>query len=194
MENKLVIGILNIVEDKLREFNIQIPDDDREDSKDPIVGYQYAELHDLIKEYLEEQGVMEEDKDFVRPAEKVKVYGISIVNSEGFMDGSESYVDVRGSLRESLAYAYGRYKDTWQELKDNGELSGARLKPQRVFEDELMKYGYVGIQLDDYHVCFERFEREMSIPRNLSVDSLIQRASERSGGETSVEVERDFGL
>ena len=57
MENPLVIGILNIVEDKLREFGIQIPDDHREDSKDPIVGYQYAELHDLIQEYLEESGI-----------------------------------------------------------------------------------------------------------------------------------------
>lgn len=55
MENKLVVGILNIVEDKLREFGIQIPDDDRDGSTDPIVGYQYAELHDRILEYLEEQ-------------------------------------------------------------------------------------------------------------------------------------------
>ena len=58
MENPLVIGILNIVEDKLREFGIQIPDDDREDSKDPIAGYQYAELHDRIQEYLEEAGIL----------------------------------------------------------------------------------------------------------------------------------------
>lgn len=58
MENALVVGILNIVEDKLREFNIQIPDDMREDSTDPIVGYQYAELHDRIKEYLEDEGVL----------------------------------------------------------------------------------------------------------------------------------------
>lgn len=60
MENKLVIGILEIFEDKLREFGIQIPDDDREDSSEPIVGYQYAELHDRIQEYLEEAGVLKE--------------------------------------------------------------------------------------------------------------------------------------
>lgn len=60
MENPLVVGILNIVEDKLREFGIQIPDDDREDSSDPIVGYQYAELHDRIQEYLEDAGVLPE--------------------------------------------------------------------------------------------------------------------------------------
>ena len=58
MENSLVIGILNIVEDKLREFGIQIPDEVRDESTtDPIVGYTYAELHDRIMEYLEEQGV-----------------------------------------------------------------------------------------------------------------------------------------
>ena len=60
MENALVVGILNIVEDKLREFNIQLPDDMREDSTDPIVGYQYAELHDRIKEYLEDAGLLTE--------------------------------------------------------------------------------------------------------------------------------------
>ena len=57
MENSLVVGILDIVEDKLREFGIQIPDDEREESSDPIVGYQYAELHDKIKEYLEDKGI-----------------------------------------------------------------------------------------------------------------------------------------
>ncbi len=61
MENKLVIGILDIVEDKLREFGVQLPDEMREDSKDPIVGFHYAELHDRIKEYLEEVGVLEKD-------------------------------------------------------------------------------------------------------------------------------------
>ena len=61
MENKLVVGILNIVEDKLREFNVQLPDDMREDSNDPIVGFHYAELHDRIQEYLEEQGVFSKD-------------------------------------------------------------------------------------------------------------------------------------
>lgn len=59
MENTLVVGILKIVEDKLREFDIQIPDDDREDSTDPLVGYQYAELHDRIKEFLEERGLID---------------------------------------------------------------------------------------------------------------------------------------
>lgn len=58
MENAIVIDILNIVEDKLREFNIMLPDDFREDSTDPIVGYHYAELHDRIKEYLEEAGLL----------------------------------------------------------------------------------------------------------------------------------------
>jgi len=61
--NQTVVDILNIVEDKLREFNIQIPDDDREDSSDPIVGYRYAELHDLIKEYLEDRGMLPIQKD-----------------------------------------------------------------------------------------------------------------------------------
>lgn len=59
-DRTIVNDILDIVEDKLREFSIQIPDDDREDSTDPIVGYHYAELHDRIKEYLEEAGFLKD--------------------------------------------------------------------------------------------------------------------------------------
>lgn len=70
MENKLVVGILNIVEDKLREFGIQIPDDDRDGSEDPIVGYQYAELHDRIQEYLEEQGLVQGREGIVAPVKQ----------------------------------------------------------------------------------------------------------------------------
>lgn len=64
MENKIVVGILNIVEETLKEFGVILPDDHREDSDDPIVGYTYAELHDKIKEYLEEKGVLETQPDF----------------------------------------------------------------------------------------------------------------------------------
>lgn len=184
MENKLVIGILNIVEDKLREFGIMLPDDDREDSKDPIVGYQYAELHDRIKEFLEEQGVMEKGEDFVRPAEKVKVYGISIVNSAGFMNGNESYVVVRGSLQESLDYAYEQYEATWQELKDNGELRGSIPHNRLSFTRKMLEAGGVNIQLDDYHICFERFEWEVDVPKGLSVDAQIRDAAQRTLGES----------
>ena len=68
MENKLVIGILDIVEDKLREFGIMLPADEREGSKDPIVGYHYAELHDRIAEYLEEKGLLSEQQKTCLPA------------------------------------------------------------------------------------------------------------------------------
>lgn len=63
----MVVGILTIVENKLREFGIQIPDEDRDGSSDPIVGYQYAELHDRIQEFLEEKGI---DLDQFSPFKK----------------------------------------------------------------------------------------------------------------------------
>ena len=94
MENKLVVGILNIVENKLREFGIQIPDADREDSTDPIVGYQYAELHDQIQEYLEDAGVLRQPH---RTTEKITLYGISVLTlptdkSGGFLgDETEAH-------------------------------------------------------------------------------------------------------
>lgn len=196
MENKLVIGILNIVEDKLREFNIQIPDEDREDSKDPIVGYQYAELHDRIKEYLEDAGVMEEGQDFVKPSGKVSVHGISIVNSEGFMDGTESCVQVFGSLQEGLDYAFGRYKETVQGYNDdfiqNGLGERLRCMSPKAFSREMMLYGYVTIQLEDHHINFERFVRELDVPKSRSIDSLIQDASSRSVGGRADGAELDL--
>lgn len=192
MENKLVIGILNIVEDKLREFNIMLPDDDREDSKDPIVGYAYAELHDLIKQYLEEQGVMEEDKDFVRPAETVNVHLISMVCSEGFEDGNDSRVQAFGSLRECLNYAYMKYRSTWEELEEDDRYLEDELLTQEAFEKEMIECGSVTIQLSDCHIAFERFEREMDISKDVSLDSRLRSAFERVSGVRDASTERTF--
>ena len=215
MENKLVIGILDIVEDKLREFGVTLPDDDREDSKDPIVGYQYAELHDRIKEYLEAQGVAfgytggsakgqgpREGIGFAddfnsaeaRGSEKVKVYGISIVDSNGFMNGNDSDVHAFGSLQECLSYAYDRYCAAWKDIEEACcvEYVEDGLLSQAEFEHRLKLYGSVVHQLPDSHVAFERFEWEVGVPRELAVDAQIRAAMERSGGTRDVKLEKDL--
>jgi len=51
-ENPIVLGIIEIMESLLKQHDIQIPDDFREDSTDPIVGCAFAELHDNIRDYL----------------------------------------------------------------------------------------------------------------------------------------------
>ena len=93
----------------------------------------------------------------------IPVYGISIVNSEGFMDGSESYVEVFSSLQESLDYAFEKYKTTWNNLKNDGVLSGQRMLSKKGFMSQMVKLRGVNIQLDDCHISFERFETELKV-------------------------------
>ena len=127
MENRIVIGILNIVEDKLREFNIKIPDEYREDSDDPIVGYAYAELHDRIKEYLEEEDLIktlsfspgitvssEQAKEETISTSKPKVYCQNDKGSSDFYNSINYFSNALGELNdisedelpEALKYAY----------------------------------------------------------------------------------------
>lgn len=107
MENKLVIGILNIFEDKLREFGVQLPDDDREDSTDPIVGYQYAELHDRIKEFLEEQGVLQNQHGYLQAVKQQEedlreVCVLTCVHET--RHGTSVYGSVHATDKEALAH------------------------------------------------------------------------------------------
>lgn len=52
MEQPIVSGIVGVVSDVLRRHNVQIPDENRGDSTEPIVGCAYAELHSALHEYL----------------------------------------------------------------------------------------------------------------------------------------------
>lgn len=171
MENKLVVGILNIVENKLREFGIQIPDADREDSTDPIVGYQYAELHDQIQEYLEEAGVFED--------KSIELYGISVVNSAGYWGGNESQVDIFVSLQDSLDFAYKKYLHTWEEAREADVPDLPSKMPKKIFETQMIQFGSVCVKFDDFHVNIERFAQEIVFlpQRTSSLDTIIQSAA-----------------
>lgn len=161
MENNLVIGILNIVEDKLREFNIQIPADEREDSTDPIVGYHYAELHDQILEYLQEREII---KDHLLQENPQKVYAVSIVSSDGFANGNDSNVHMYASLRECIDKTYLNYVELWVESKDVFD-DDYPLMTKAAFEKELLKNGNVCIQCLDSHINIEFFERQIVLSK-----------------------------
>lgn len=176
MENSLVINILNIVEDKLRELNIQVPDDDREDNPSPIVGYHYAELHDRIKEYLEDIGIIGTEMQPSRINEqgnRVKLFGLSIVNPENSRDGNESYVQIFTSLRDCIHFAYNCYTSIWNQLVDNGDIDERDSNDIHFLSEEEFELqfeeGDVCIQLSDYHIQFEFFENEINLTNAMYV-------------------------
>lgn len=187
MENKYVIGILNIVEDKLREFGIEIPDDHREDSKDPIVGYQYAELHDRIQEYLEENGLLHASDHQER---RTKIHAISIVNSQGWMNGNESTVNLYPSLNECMVQSYQQYSVIMEELAEEGQLEAEDLEPMsfEAYRAIMLSDRCLNIQLSDYHILIEYYEKELTLNNSLcdpyrehtSFDDILSSAESRA--------------
>lgn len=166
MENKYVIGILNIVEDKLREFGIEIPDDHREDSKDPIVGYQYAELHDRIQEYLEENGLLHPQD---HQEMKTKIHAVSIVNSQGWMNGNESTVNLYPSLHECMDQSYQQYLSIMEELAEEGQLEAEDLEPMsfEAYRGIMLGDRCLNIQLSDFHILIEYYEKDLTLNNSL---------------------------
>lgn len=155
MENSLVIGILNIVEDKLREYGVQLPADEREDSSDPIVGYDYAELHDRILEYLQDRELIKDPSRIGQSKASQKVYAVSIINSEGFADGNDSQTKVFSSMPECIDHMYRIYADFWLEalqcevIEDN-----VSFLTKAEFQQNLVENGNVCILCYDSHVNF----------------------------------------
>ena len=156
MENSLVIGILNIVEDKLREYGIQLPAEEREDSTDPIVGYDYAELHDRILEYLQERDLIND--------KKVNVFSIS--SPDGVYGGKESISRVFASYQDGIDTMYRAYADFWLESYELGVLEdNVEFFTKSKFNEELHKYGCVCIQCLDSHINFEFSEQSLGLSR-----------------------------
>ena len=166
MENKYVIGILNIVEDKLREFGIEIPDDYREDSKDPIVGYQYAELHDRIQEYLEDNGLLHASDHQER---RTKIHAISIVNSQGWMNGNESTVNLYPSLNDCMVQSFQQYLTIMEELAEEGQLEAEDLEPMsfEAYRAIMLSDRCLNIQLSDLHILIEYYEKDLTLNNSL---------------------------
>jgi len=183
MENKLVVGILDIVENKLREFGIQIPDADREDSTDPLVGYQYAELHDQIQEYLE--AALPNNQ--LSPAKKMTIHTVSLVNSEGYWDGSESIVESFISKQDCLDVAYQKYESIWKEAKANDVPDLPRKMSKKQFEAQVLRDDYVVIQFDDHHVQVEVYEQELDlVPQKASsLDDMIRSAAKEQQNQAA---------
>lgn len=92
----------------------------------------------------------------------MKLYGYVKVDTEGFGDGTESDVSLstdREKLIESAFEDYRsqlEYSKEWETIDEEQEI----FETLEEFEAELVN-GYVLLQLADYHVQYEYFEREV---------------------------------
>ena len=107
----------------------------------------------------------------------IKVPGVAIVNSEGYQSGNESQVQLYSSIQECIDLSYETYLKTWDNLVQNDDLelegnryvdsNGNSCLSKEDYETELMRDGYVLIQLDGFHIQFEYFEREVELNKDL---------------------------
>jgi len=96
------------------------------------------------------------------------IYGVSVVNSDGYIDGTDSRVYPVPSCEAACEKAYEEYESTWAEFEDIGLLNnGLDSKGnEKLSKDEFIKEfkesKYVVILLHDSRVQFEYFEAELN--------------------------------
>lgn len=141
------------------------------------------------------------------PAEKIQIYALSVVSSEGFVNGNDSNVSVYPSLRECIDGAYELYASNWGVMEENGDITewqdsnGSPFMSKDEFEAEFIQ-GSVCIQMNDWHISFEFFQKDLELsrdqeiantPEKHSLDSIIRAAEANSKTNTpshSPELER----
>ena len=88
----------------------------------------------------------------------MKIYGITVVNSEGFMDGKESETIIGMDKSKVLEEAYQWYENLNTEDED---IIDTDFLDQDEFEEELETEELTYIQYPDHHIQFEYFEMEI---------------------------------
>lgn len=175
MENKLVIGILNIVEDKLREFGIMLPADERENSTDPIVGYHYAELHDRIQEYLEEEGLVSNRSE--APSKPKKPMKIKVVLDEGI---------VHDVLKDENEPVQVEVIDVNKDYEDYEELEDYKAS---IYADPSYKrcdYTVAHFEKGDYELSTPPLTPDLTLREKASLEDLIDSAESRKKEASSI--------
>lgn len=95
---------------------------------------------------------------------ELSLYVLSIVNSEGYGDGTESDVQIFEDFSSMASKAYYYYREYWKRLENMGEDSddnGSTFLNEDHFISELANEQYVVIQFHDYHVQFEYSKKKL---------------------------------
>lgn len=117
--------------------------------------------------------------DVSETAGKLKVYGLSVVDSAGFANGRDSSVEVFTTPSACVDAAYQSYKEQWEALQVLGAIgvrdgvevdsNGKRFLSKKEFQAELENSGYVVVCSYDDRVQIEFFEKEIDISKEMLV-------------------------
>lgn len=95
----------------------------------------------------------------------MKIYGFTVVNSEGNCDGTESetHLFATQDLQEKEAYKSYRNAFLSCDFEKKKDENGDRLMTKKEFLEELTNKEpkYILIQASDYHIQIELFEYEI---------------------------------
>lgn len=87
----------------------------------------------------------------------MKIYVMSIVNSEGYDTGRESEVRLFKDKQKCLDYAHKAYTRDWNE-NDIDDPEEHPYLEKDVFEKELLEDSYIVLQMPDFHIQYEYSE------------------------------------
>ena len=97
----------------------------------------------------------------------VNIYGFTVVNSEGYGDGTESKTHLYSTQKMQEKEAYKAYKNAFLscEFKNKEDENGNRLMSKKEFLKEINDYNptYTYIQAPDHHIQVELFVQEIAL-------------------------------
>lgn len=93
-----------------------------------------------------------------------RIYGVTWVDTEGWMNGTESNTELFANRGEQLKCAYKWYKQAFEEseFSDGKDDNGEELLSEEDFKNEICSSPYVLIQRPDSHAQFELFIKEVA--------------------------------
>lgn len=127
--------------------------------------------------YEQFSGMMVKCLDLVYGSDKVvennktTIFGLAVVNSEGYYDATESQVHIYTSIEDCVNGAYEEYLDVWQDCEKNKIIEDdCECLTKEDFSVDFLSNGYVVIQMADSHVQFEYFRQELDLGKNKDLE------------------------
>lgn len=96
---------------------------------------------------------------------QITLYVMSIVESEGHINGNDSMVKVYTSAEEMVNKTYPHYEASRKQAEEEECLddSDDELLTEQEFQRELLSHGSVGVQCHHCHTSYEFFRQELTI-------------------------------
>ena len=135
--------------------------------------------------YEQFSGMMADCLDMVygpaKEAEKVNIFGLTVVNSEGYFDGTQAKTSVFNSFTECVDAAYESYTAAYNEVSKLNILDDPennKLLSKEDFAADFKESHCIVLQLVDSHIQFEYFESQLELPDKLLTNEIEKTSSE----------------